>query len=277
MNLILTIIVCLIVTTACRASKDKNLAVSSDIGLEEQVLLRQEGVTVTLESFEDHGTFGPGLNVLVENDSERSIVVKSYQASINGLMVKSVFESYLSRGKKVRGAIEFEQWHLDASGISVIKDIEFILTVFDADSWDELVRSDVIQVTTRADPSYKQTYDDSGVVVMEEDGFKIVMKKVSNDDSYYGEDIYVYIENNSDQDAVVELNSMSVNGFEVDTNFAPEVLAGKKAFEKLGFSQMSANGDDIETANQIEISFHISQLIGWETILDTAKIDVTLE
>lgn len=112
---------------------------------------------------------------------------------------------------------------------------------------------------------------------MEDQGFKIVMKRVSSEDSFWGADVYVYIENNSETDATFQARDVSINGFMIDPIFSSDVLAGKKAYDALTFfeSELSENG--IKSIDDIELSFHIFDASNWDVILDTPSTIITFE
>lgn len=215
--------------------------------------------------------------VLVENNSDESITVQTRESSVNGIMAETMFSCEVGPDKKANDSITFMESYLEAAGISTIKDIELKFHVFDSESWDGRFDSDVITITTTADPSYQQTYDDSGLVVMEEQGFKIVAKKVSSDDSFWGADVYIYIENNSETDATFQAREVSINGFMIDPIFSSEVLAGKKAYDTLTFFESDLEDNEIESIDEIELSFHIFELSGWDTILDTPNTTINFE
>ena len=98
----LMVVFCIMVTAACSAPEDsakiatsqqganddilntKNLegeaaeeGLAQKIDVEEQVLLDQDGIVITLKSLEQGGMFGPSLKVLVENNSETLITVQT--------------------------------------------------------------------------------------------------------------------------------------------------------------------------------------------------------
>jgi len=58
---------------------------------------------------------------------------------------------------------------------------------------------------------------------------------LDREDSFRGADIYVYIENNGDEDIIIQLRDVSLNGFMVDLAFSSDVLAGKKSFDSITF------------------------------------------
>ena len=256
---------------------EKEQAVVAKIDVEEQVLLDQDGIVITLKSLEGSGIFGPSLKVLVENNSDQSVTIQTRDSSINGIMADSMFSCEVGPGKKANDSITFMESDLDEAQISTIKDIELKFHIFDTESWDGRFDSDVITITTTADLSYVQNYDDSGIVVMEDQGFKIVMKRVNSEDSFWGADVYVYIENNSETDATFQVRDVSINGFMIDPIFSSDILAGKKAYDTLTFFESDLSENGIEAIDNMELSFHIFNASSWDVILDTPSTIITFE
>lgn len=77
--------------------------------------------------------------------------------------------------------------------------MEFAFHIFDTESWDDIADTEVIKVDTSAAGSYTQTYDDSGEVLVDADGVKIVGKGLSADGSFWGPGVILYIENNTER------------------------------------------------------------------------------
>ena len=251
--------------------------VALKIDVDERVLLDQDGIVITLKSLEWGGMFGPSLKVLVENNSDKSITVQTRDSSINGIMADSMFSCEVGPDKKANDSITFMESDLEQAGISTIKDIELKFHAFETENWDGGFDSDAITITTTADPAYVQNYDDSGIVVMEDQGFKIVMKRVSSEDSFWGADVYVYIENNSETDATFQARDVSINGFMIDPIFSSDVLAGKKAYDTLTFFESDLDENEIESIYDMELSFHIFDASSWDVVLDTPNTIITFE
>lgn len=295
MYLILVLLLCLVLVTGCSSTDDednldRNVAGTDDVGVEtevggtlaevdveEQVILDQEGLIITVKSLELDDVFGPSLKVLVENNSDQSITAQIRESSINGIMLEPMFSCEVGVGKKANDTITFMESELEQAGITTIKDIEFKVHVFDTESWDGIFDSEVIEITTTADPSYVQAYDDSGIVVMEDQDIRIVMKRVSSADSFWGADVYMYIENNSETDATIQVRDVSINGFMIDPSFSSDVLAGKKAYDSITFFESDLLDNDIEAIDDMELSFHIFTMSGWDTILDSPSVSVSFE
>ena len=202
--LVFVIISCLFVLTSCissRQGKDISVNQNSSLGdiehktpektnptekenstadqgitVSEQVLLDKDGIKITLKGFQLDGIFGPSLKVLVENNTNEPITVQTRDTVVNGVMQTTTFSCDVVSGKKANDEIIIMNSGLDRAGIEVIKDIELKFHIFNTDPWDTIFDSEAIFITTTADPSYVQKYDDSGFVALEKNGIKIVIK-----------------------------------------------------------------------------------------------------
>jgi len=103
------------------------------------------------------------------------------------------------------------------------------------------------------------------------------MKKVNSSDSFWGADVYVYIENNSGDDITIQTRDVSINGFMVSPIFSSEIVAGKKAYDTITFFESDLLDNDITSIDNMELSFHIFESKSWDTVLDTQMIEVTFE
>ena len=243
--------------------------------IEEQVLLDQDGIKITAKELTEGSIWGPELKVLVENTGEKSVTVQVRNMSVNGFMVEAMFSSDVAAGKSANDTITLMEGDLETAGITVIQNIEFSFHVFDSESWDTVFDSDLIYLATSADGTGEQSVDKSGQLVLEQEGISIIIKEADSEDSFWGADIYVYIENNSDKNITVQSRSVSINGFMVDPVFSCEVGAGKKAYDTITFLDSELTDNGIETIDQMDISFHIFETDSWNTILDSENINVT--
>lgn len=241
--------------------------------IEEQVLVDQDDVKITAKSMSS-SLFGPELKILIENDSDTDLIIQTRNASVNGYMVDTMISEEVAAGKKSNTSITFSAQALSECGITTFTEMEFYFHVFTQDDWETYFDSDVINVKTSAYGSYEQEIDDSGEVFYDEDGIKIIGKGLSNNDSIFGPGLIVYIENNTDTDFTVQVRDTSVNGFMIDTIMSEDVAAGKKAITAVTFFKSDLEENEITIITSIETSFHVFDMDGWDTIVDTDPITI---
>lgn len=243
--------------------------------MDEQVLLDQDGIKVTLTGFQPEDIFGPSLEILVENNTDRAVIVQTFESSVNGVMINTTLYCELEDGEKKNDVIKVMESDLELAKIEIIKDIELKFNVFDPETWDIFFSSDTVKITTTADPLFVQEYDDSGILALEDSGIKIVFQKAVLDESLLGADIFVYAENNREEDVTLAEKDVSINGIAVDSLLACEIVAGKKAYNKITIFLSEEN--KITSIDEIQLWFHIYNTDTWETILDSDVITVRFD
>lgn len=238
-------------------------------GISETVLVDEAGVKVTAKSLEYGGLFGPELKLLVENNSGKDLTFQSRNASVNGYMVETMMSIDVADGKKANDSLTFMDSDLESSGIETIADMEFSLHIFTAEDWEDYLNTPLISLKTTAAASYEYTFDDSGELLYSGDEIKIVSKGFSEDRSLFGPSIVVYIENNSGKDITVQTRNVSINGFMTEAIFSSDVLTGKRAVDAITFLSSDLEENGITGFDEVELSFHIFESAGWNTIVDT--------
>ena len=249
--------------------------VSTTPTVEEKVLYEDKGVKITLKGLEMDGMMGPELKFLVENDSDKSLMVQANDVSVNGYMVSTSMSVDVKQGKKANDKLRFLNSSLEMTGITTFADIELRFHFINSEDWTDYYDSDMIKIETSAAKDFDYTYDESGSSMYKSDDINVIFKGMSADASYVGPCMIVYINNQSEQDIMVQVRDASVNGFMVGTVFSCEVPKGKHAVDKIVFLDKDLEENGITQFDNIELSLHISDKKTWKTIIDTEPIKAT--
>lgn len=251
--------------------------ITSKISIPEQKLYDKDGITITALGFDTDNFMGPKIKLLLENNSDKNITVQIRNSSVNGYMVDLQMSANVVAGKKANNSIDIYNSLLEEAGITTITDIEFSFHIFSSETWDVIADSEQIAITTSESENYTQSYDDSGDVLYDNNGIRIISKGLILDDSLFGPKFMTFIENNSDKSITIQVRDTSINGFMITPTMSSEVMPGKKALKAMTFmsSQLEENGiTDIE---EIETSFHIFATSDWSTIADTEPIIISFK
>lgn len=248
----------------------------SEAKIEQKVIFESNDIIVTVNEINYDGLFGPELSLLIENNSDKNITVQARNVSINGIMVDPLLSTDVASMKKANDSLTFMRSELDEASITTIKDIELSLKVVDTDTYEDIAMTEPILLQTDA-VDYVQTYDDSGEVAYDANGVKIVAKKLDSEDSIFGADLYMYIENNSERDITVQVRDVSINGFMVTGYFSAEVGKGKKSFDSITFLDSDLTENNITDFESIELYFEISDSNTYETIVETDIVSITFK
>ncbi len=246
----------------------------TEVSISETVLLDEAGVKITAKRLEMDGLFGPEIKLLIENNSGKDLTFQCRNASVNGYMVETLMSVDVANGKKANDSLTISESDLENCGIDQIADIEFCFHIFDMAEWETYLDTDVIRIATSIADTYEYIYDESGTVVHEGNGVKIVIKGLANAD-IFGPGIVVYIENTSDKNFTVQVRDVSVNGFMIDAIFSCDVAAGKRAVDTITLMETDLEENEIIAIQEVELYFHVFDMAEWETIVDTDIIKIS--
>lgn len=249
---------------------------TADITIEEQLLLEQDGIKITATGIDVEGSFmGSELKLLIENESDKSITVQARNVSVNGYMVDTSMSADIASQKKINDSLTFSESSLEECGIANIADIELSFHVIEAETWDTIFDSDTITIATSCADSYTQSYDDSGDLIYEDDSVKIISKG-KTEDSFWGPEVIIYIENKLEENITVQTRDTSIDGFMVDDSFSPEIAGKKRAISNITFMSSDIEENNLSDFNSIETSFHIYYTDSADTLIDTEPITINL-
>lgn len=240
--------------------------------ISETVILDKDGIKVTAKSIE-YDRDDVDIKLLIENNSSKNVTVQTDGFSINGIMIDPIFSADVAAGKKANDSISIYGDYLERANITTIKDIEFSLRVFDSDTWDDIFIEKGITLTTDA-KDYVQKYNTEGFLAVDQNGIKIYVLKLDDKDSFWGADITVYIENNSDKVVTVQARDVSINGFMIDPLFSSTLEPGKKAYDEMSFMESDLEENDIKDITSIELKFKAYDDDSWDDIFNTENIKI---
>lgn len=260
--------------TDAEPPEDENAGASNEITVAETVLYENGGVKVTATGYSD-SWMGPEISILVENDSEKNIQVSTRDVSVNSYMMQfSGMYAEVSAGKKSNETLSLLSSELKQSGVETVADIQFYLSISDADTWDEIEISTLITLSTSAS-GFEQPVDDSGDVLHDADGIKVVCKGLKQDIVWDGTIVF-YMENGTEQPITVYAENVSVNGFMQDASLWAELRGGTRAIDGLSLLDLSdLELDSIDDIESIEFNLRIINSDTWDEILTTDAITLT--
>ena len=264
----------LLVSCGSETTETPSSVSAQTASIEETVILDQNGLKITATDLED-SFMGDELKLLVENNSGQNLTVQSHASSVNGYMITNIMSIDVANGKKVNDALTLSASEMEDCGITSITDLAFTLHVFNTDTWEAVIDTPVIELKTNLSGTVTQTYDDSGNVVYDAGGIRIITKG-KTDDSILGPGIQVYVENNTSESIMVQTRNVSINGFMVDSYYSPEILPGKRSLSSLTISDTSLTENRITDFTSAELSFVIINPSTFMDIAETGPVNLTL-
>lgn len=256
-------------------SSGKTEAPVGDVAVNEQVVLDEQGLKITVLSLDMENWFGPTLSLLIENNTEKNLTVQARNTSVNGAMMDPYFSADVAAGKKANSDLSFISTDFSDAGITTLQTVELSFYVYETDTWDDVFSSGMITIQTAAPASFQQTFDSVGTEVFSDKGIRFVVQRLDNDDPVWGSNVRVYVENNSDRSITVQLTDVSVNGFMIDPYYYSALLPGKVAFDRITFSQTDFDDNHISSIETLEFRIHIYDTDSWDTVADSGVISLT--
>lgn len=242
--------------------------------IQETVLLDQDGIRATATGLDSDGN-GPMINVLLENDTDRSVTLQTLRVSINGIMFSPAFFSEVAAGKKSNDVISFYQSDLDSFGITSIQTIELTIEALETNSWDSLAVGDDITLNTDA-PKATQAIDRSGTPALNQDGLEVVVRGTKIQDSDWGPEIMLYLNNQTGQNITVQLDDFSINGYMINPIFSCDVADGKLAYNSIYLDAEELKNNGIDHIDSITCSFVVCDPNTWDTIFESEPVTIQI-
>ena len=101
----------------------------------ELTLVDDENCTVIIKGYDADALLGYGVNVYLENKTDKELMFSVGEVSVNGYMCDPFWAATVSAGKKANEQIIFFESDLEANGIEIVEEITFTLNVYDSDDW----------------------------------------------------------------------------------------------------------------------------------------------
>jgi hypothetical protein len=252
-------------------------AINEDVNVQESVIYDDGGIKVTVLSLDFRGWMGPELRFLIENNSEKAIMLQASDLVINGYMINPIMSAEVEAGEKVNDELTVLNSDLESAGIETIQYFSFKLRVIDSADWAKTFITDTIRIETDANPAFIQKVDDSGTVLVEQNGVRIIMKELLTEQEFWGAELLLFIENDSGQDISVTVKDVTANGLAVNPLFYADVLSGTKAFAGLGFLENDLKENGIRDIREIELYFNVIDKNNFRAVFKTDKITITFD
>ena len=246
------------------------------LSVAETVLYDADGIVVTATGYEE-GWTGPEIKILVENNSEKNVLVTTASVSVNGYMMPyASLYAEVAAGKKANESLSIMSSELEQSGIETLAEMQFYLQIQDPETWETLATSDLLTLTTSAAP-YEQPVDDSGDVLYDANGIKIVCKGLKQDIIWDGTVVF-YMENNSGKAISIYAENVSVNGFMQDVGLWSDLREGTKLIDGMSMIDLSdLEIENIDEIKNIEFNLRVVDAETWQDIVTTDVLTLNFE
>lgn len=245
---------------------------SVDVTLAETEVYNKDGVVVTATKIEDD-LFGPTVTFSISNDSSKNIVVTTRSLSVNGYMMEaSALYSDVAAGKKANETMILMASELDQAGIDTVADIEFYINISDSETYLDIESSDLIKLSTSASGSFEQAVNDSGDVVYDNNGVRVVCQGLKQDLIWDGTVVF-FMENTGTQPVTVYAENVSVNGYMVDVSLYSDLRPATRSISGMYILDLTdLEIESIDGIESIEFTLRIINSDNWNEIDTTNPI-----
>lgn len=229
-------------------------------------------VSVTDISYEDVVT---KIGFQLKNETDTPVRVGTANFSINGFMCTDRLFCEIPANSEQTIAHEISNEWFGEMQIAVIKDMEFVVKIYDIDN-NEIKQSDILKVKTNAPFTYRQKYDDSGFEIYNGNGVKISASLLQKSAHSNDLELVFYAENDTDSAISVMSYDVLVNEIPIEPLFVISVGAGKKAVDTMVFYEKDLAQNNIERIEKVTARFKaFNERL--ETVFDTEPINVPVE
>ncbi len=216
--------------TGCEKEKE------AGITIEEQVLVDQDGITITLLSYDNPGVqedgfSGPEIVFSVRNSREETFNLMGEILSINDLMFNSGIYDRVEAGTEKQFRLQLNPSDIDFNYTENITtfEIKFKAENVTSDKIETILETEPFIINTSLEGKYTQKYDDSGLLLYDENDLRIICQGINEDHSAYTR-MKLYIENNSDKELHITLYPEPGELIPEDWDHVCKVLPGKKTY-----------------------------------------------
>ena len=250
---------------------------SSEVTLDEKEIYNNNGIIVTARGI-DSGLMGTNVSLNIQNTTDQDVLITAKDISVNDyVMSQAGLYVEVAAGKAANDNICLYASELEECGIDTIAEIEFFLVVSDNETWEEIDTSQLVTLTTSAGADFVQTVDDTGDVMYDSNGVRVICKGLKDDLVWSGSVVF-YMENNTDRALSVYAENVSVNGYMEDVSLWSDMQPGKRAVQGMSILDLSDLGiENIDEIHEIEFSLRIVDADTWEDVAATDMMTLHFE
>lgn len=243
------------------------------VTVEQQLLCELDGVKITVTGMEADSYSGPDFYIKIENTRSDKVIVQANSCVVNGYVIDCIMSSTVEPGQTLDDYFSFWESDLELAGISVISELELKFQLVNPEDWSTMSVSEPVVLKTSA-RGYRQTYDESGTVVYNADGIKVICKG-TRDGGWSGPGVTFYVYNGSSHDISVMCQDVVVNGKEIDGLLYAGVPAGLREVTSMTFWSSDLEEAGITSIEDVTMGLWILNTENWKTIAEVGGISLS--
>ena len=240
------------------------------------VLYDRDGVKITVTAFDTNGYYGPEIEVIISNTSDKEVLVNTQNLSVNGYMMDdALLYAEVEPGTEVEDFFMFSSNEMARRGIKELSKVEFCIEVMEPDTYNTIHKTGLL--TLNLTPECNQTIDYSGTELYNDGSIRIIYKGIENDSTFDGL-VYFFVENSTGKDVSVYATNITINGVECNESFWTDLRKGTVSLDTMVLWDLSAvNLESIDQIESITMEFYVIDYESWEELSTTGPITINIE
>ena len=248
---------CIAALTACGESSPYN-----NVTIKETTLVDEKGILAVAKRFGkyDSDTLSAECALIIDitNNSDKTVSFSLINMAVNGCVLDDSVGIVLEPGSTQTLPAALDETKLENYGIKTVADLEFCASVLNDKTYEDIVVTDPITIKTSAYEGFNYEYDESGTVMYDADGVKIVIKDGLIKDDFFGSYVNLYVVNQTDKTIDVSVVQGKVNGKTAQITAGSYTPPGKRNISILSMDEK----DRPEQVDSFTLSFSVSD---WDT------------
>ncbi len=237
------------------------------------VLVDADSIKITSLGLGD-GTWGYGLNVEIENKSDKYITVQSRGFAINGWSVSVYFSCDVSPYTTVEDTMVFDLEQMLMAGIENIELIQMQIWSIPGNDYDNIYYSDIITI---GNSTYTPIYPDiEGTTVYNSYGFKMLVPDAGSFDTGDSAALPIYLENNNDVTIDMNMMTIIVDGHTMNVYYGADLLPHTRSISLVNDYESYVTFYDIGDYEEITFEFFVNS-IDFSLSINPDPITVTFD
>ena len=201
--------------------------------IEPQIIYENEYMSITAESLNINGIYGPEIDITIKNISDTDLNLETTYGSVNGYMADYALQVFkIPAHETIRETIHISHNSFKQCGITDITLLEFAFYMHTIAYEPIEIYTPVISLETNLYNTINiNNYPiiDYSAEIYNDNGIRIVPLGVYPDATHIGPSLLFYIENNNDETIWIQHNNVSVNNVSSSAITWTNILPHKKA------------------------------------------------
>ncbi|MBQ9766652.1 MAG: hypothetical protein IJW37_00925, partial [Lachnospiraceae bacterium] len=188
------------------------------------------------------------------------------EVSVNGFMCDPYWAFSIPAGMKAHSSFYFSTEDLELNEISTVTDIEFFLSVYNYDDWEDYYVEETFTVYPlgeEAAQTYERTPKDSDIILFDNDSCTMIITGFTYDE-IWGYSAIAYLENKTDAELYYSIDNAKVNGIDCDPFWMEALGPGKKCNSKINWSAYKLEDSGITTIETLDLPIIVNDYSDWE-------------